>query len=441
MRSLPPRTVVVSAALVLLTTAPASAITGHWLRVADGSPVAPAPRMGHTLVMDPPRQRVLAFGGYGYSLPWYDLWALGTPPPRTWAPLYVPGTIPAGRLQAAMARDPVSGRFVLFGGKSLGNYFGDVWALDTQGNLATWTKLVSASGPGPRETVALTDSVRDRILIYGGLGSEAWYDELWSLQLAGDHAVWSQLPVEGERPGARVGYTVVLDPRWDRLVLYGGHHSVYLSDVWILPLSEWPYRWTRVYPAAGTGPGPRYGHVAGYDPEHERMIVFGGYNGAFLADAWVLDLSGEPRWEPVHVTGPSPAPRDFAAAVWDAPRGRMLVYGGNTDGGAFGDAWELVLGDEALASEPAAGALAFAGATPNPAHADVWLSFTLPAAGAARLRLFDLAGRVCADHAASFAAGPQRVCLAPRHALVPGLYLAELRAAGERRVARVMVTR
>ena len=43
----------------------------------------------------------------------------------------MPGVAPVGRMEAAFAREPESGRFVLFGGRSNTVYYGDLWTLST----------------------------------------------------------------------------------------------------------------------------------------------------------------------------------------------------------------------------------------------------------------------------------------------------------------------
>lgn len=96
--------------------------------------------------------------------------------------------------------------------------------------------------------------------------------------------------------------------------------------------------------------------------------------------------------------------------------------------------------------EAAAYALAFAPPAPNPARGRATIAFTLPAAGSARLALYDVAGRcvrVLADGEQS--AGEHRLELELRDAaggaLPAGLYLARLEAAGRTLVRRVVVER
>ena len=45
--------------------------------------------------------------------------------------------------------------------------------------------------------------------------------------------------------------------------------------------------WVSLAPA-GSPPSTRYGHTAIYDPARDRMVVFWGYGGGYLNDAWLL---------------------------------------------------------------------------------------------------------------------------------------------------------
>lgn len=100
-----------------------------------------------------------------------------------------------------------------------------------------------------------------------------------------------------------------------------------------------------------------------------------------------------------------------------------------------------VLGAAPGASPPG---LAFAAVAPDPVRARAAFAFELPAAGAVRLRVFDIAGRVVAEPLrGSRPAGPGRadwnlVGRAGRR-VSPGVYLAELSFAGRRAVRRFVV--
>ena len=57
-------------------------------------------------------------------------------------------------------------------------------------------------------------------------------------------------------------------------------------------------------------PKGREGHTAIYDPVRDRMVVFGGYDGASrYNDVWALTLSGSPAWSQLAPSGTPPSAR------------------------------------------------------------------------------------------------------------------------------------
>ena len=84
-----------------------------------------------------------------------------------------------------------------------------------------------------------------------------------------------------------------------------------------------------------------------WDDANSRLYIFHGHNqsspDALLGDAHVLRL-GERRWEPLEITGPSPAPRWRASAAYDPRTGTGWMFGGWVDFGGrvtFNDTWRF----------------------------------------------------------------------------------------------------
>lgn len=95
---------------------------------------------------------------------------------------------------------------------------------------------------------------------------------------------------------------------------------------------------------------PRYDHSAIYDTARQRMLVFGGTNGAgtFYNDVWELSLTGVPHWTQRATSGAPPSQRSAHSAVYDPVRDRMLVFFGlSPDGGLheLNEVWSLSLSD------------------------------------------------------------------------------------------------
>jgi hypothetical protein len=136
---------------------------------------------------------------------------------------------------------------------------------------------------------------------------------------------WSAL----DWPTDRYGHTAVLDPDRDRMIVFGGYDGAgypdqyyYATIVWILTLSD-PPSWTRFRPA-GSQPINRYTQSAIYDPPRDRMIVFGGFNSHPMNDLWQLSLTDAPAWSPLVATGAPPASRHRHTSVYDPVRDRMI---------------------------------------------------------------------------------------------------------------------
>ena len=88
-------------------------------------------------------------------------------------------------------------------------------------------------------------------------------------------------------------------------------------------------------------PSARYFHTAIYDPVRDRMVVFGGYDGALRNDVWALSLSGSPAWSALAPAGILPSARYLHTAFYDPVRDRMVVFGGRDGTSRKNDVWAL----------------------------------------------------------------------------------------------------
>src|SRR5262249_47843301 len=105
-----------------------------------------------------------------------------------------------------------------------------------------------------------------------------------------------------------------------------------------------------------TGPGPtaRFRNSGVYDAAHGRAVFYGGEHnnaGDFQSfdDAWALVFSAVPYWEPLEPSGKPPAARNGHVAIYDPEGQRMIVYGGSAGTDAnitrYTDLWALSLDD------------------------------------------------------------------------------------------------
>jgi len=302
------------------------------------------------------RDRVVVFGGDAPGV-LNDVWALSLGGTPAWTELAPSGIPPSARYLHGAIYDPVRDRMVVFGG--LGDSFsilGDVWTLSLTGTPA-WTPLTPAGTP-PSARYAhsmIYDPVRDRIVVFGGLGiiGGGYHNDVWALSLAGT-PTWTELTASGTLPFARYVHQALYDPVRDRMVVFGGLYydgieNRPLNDVWALSLAGAP-SWTEVTPN-GTPPSPRSSHTAVYDPLRDRMVTFGGEvsPGAYLNDVWALSLAGTPTWTALTPIGTPPNARYAHSTVYDSLRDRIIVYGGDDGSGTLDDVWTLGFGETSTA--------------------------------------------------------------------------------------------
>ncbi len=160
---------------------------------------------------------------------------------------------------------------------------------------------------------------------------------------------WSQ-----EGPVARFAHSTVFDPTTQQMVIFGGQQpdtSTNLNDVWLAATTLTPSA-TLTYSAVlptGTAPSPRFGHVATYDQNSNRMTLFGGGEGLpgpCAHDVWILDgangQTGTSTWLPMTPSGTAPNARVHHTGVYDPGSNTLTVFGGNDCGsGFFNDVWVL----------------------------------------------------------------------------------------------------
>ncbi len=414
------------------------------------SPSTRAPsRYSHPAVYDPNGHRMILFGGFSGSF-LNDLWALALTGNPRWSPLAALGTPPGVRHSHTATYDPLRNRILVIGGLGGGSNnptpLNDVWALTLTGT-PTWTKLTPAGTP-PASLVshnAVYDPVHDRIVIFRcGTFATSAPNEVWELSLAGSGA-WTQLAPSGPPPSIRSGQSAIYDPIRGRMILFAGYGPFLfpLSDLWELTLGDSP-AWNLLQ---GTSALYRSNQSAVYDPLGDRMIVFGGYNGATIAtnDLWALPLASNTNFIGLSPDGPPPSGRAYHSAVYDPGSNRMLVFGGINSSLADAEVWALQFsGTVSVPPATQRNDVRLAAAFPDPAVGEVTIGFALPAAGHASLRVYDVSGRLVRTLVdGMLPAGPQSVRWDRRAASGPpalaGLYFYELRTHGVRLARRIVL--
>jgi hypothetical protein len=227
--------------------------------------------------------------------------------------------------------------------------YGDLWRVELDGSQ-TWSAILPDSvAPSFAGQSMIIDTHDDRIVTFAGVDrGTATPGGLSQLPLSGVGG-WTSLQADGTPPMNRDLHTAIYDPVRSRMVIFGGRgYPSLFGDTWMLSLGA-PRRWERM-DSVTAGPPPRFGHSAIYDPIGDRMIIFGGtIGGACYGDLWQLSLGGiAPAWSPLPA-GSGPAPRAFAAMIYDSRRQRIILLGGRgEDGTPLNDMWILPLADGAV---------------------------------------------------------------------------------------------
>ena len=293
-------------------------------------PTEPSERWGATAVVDAKRNRMLLYGGRGAAT-LSSTWILEL----TGAPQWVLPTLtnPPGRYEHTAILDPIRNRMLMFGGftGSLGSERNDLWALSL-GDIPNWTQLTPdapAGLPPPRRGhTAIYDPIRDRMIVCGGNAQNVAKSDVWALSLA-RNGTWQPLSPTGAF-AARNSHSAIYDPVADRMIVFGGRNgNTFFADVRALSLGA-SSAWSDLAPT-GSPPTARYAHAAIYDPLRGRMVVVGGQDNVhveYLNDVWQLSLGATPAWTQLAPDEQAPEGRRNAAFAYDPNGDRMLVFGG-----------------------------------------------------------------------------------------------------------------
>jgi hypothetical protein len=246
-----------------------------------------------------------------------------------WSALKAGPAGPRWRNFASLAYDSGRRVLVLYGGlQSETRQFVDLWEWDG----VTWTQH-TGDGPGPRESAGMAyDAARGEVVLFGGAQSGRMMNDTW----AWDGEQWRQLADAG--PPARFPAGFAYDPAREHILLFGGHAVnqrgfTTFGDTWAWDGAAWQA-------LADTGPAPRDGARMVFDPQTQRMLLFGGAQVAesvkYLTGTWMWDGA---QWQEARVA--SPTGRVHPAMALDTARGRVVMAGGsNAPGVLLPDVWE-----------------------------------------------------------------------------------------------------
>ncbi len=150
---------------------------------------------------------------------------------------------------------------------------------------------------------------------------------------------YTLLTAEGPAPSPRVDGTIAYDSASQRVLLFGGDDGAAKNDLWAYSLAS--RSWQQLAPS-GAAPAPRFGHTVIFDPVRRRLVLFGGQARGFFSDVWAYDVAAN-SWTQLAQEQAGPSRRYGHSAIYDAPRNRMVISHGFTDAGRFDDTWAFDL--------------------------------------------------------------------------------------------------
>ncbi|MFN0105617.1 MAG: kelch repeat-containing protein [Bryobacteraceae bacterium] len=140
-------------------------------------------------------------------------------------------------------------------------------------------------------------------------------------------------------PSPRIDGTIAYDPGSRRIYLFGGQRAEALNDLWTYSFER--RQWEQV-DTPGERPSARFGHTLILDAPRNRLIVFGGQSSGFFSDVWAFGLGGG-GWRRLGADDAGPSRRYGHSAIYDAARERMVISHGFTNAGRFDDTWAFDL--------------------------------------------------------------------------------------------------
>jgi len=82
--------------------------------------------------------------------------------------------------------------------------------------------------------------------------------------------------------------------------------------------------WTEM--DADPHPSARYGHDMAYSGEENKILLFGGYDGAYDSETWLYDVSTD-TWSRA-LPSPAPSGRYFHKMTYDSGNNKVVLFGG-----------------------------------------------------------------------------------------------------------------
>ncbi len=152
-------------------------------------------------------------------------------------------------------------------------------------------------------------------------------------------------------PQARDHARIIIDSLNKRAILFGGSswqldNRLY-NDVWEISLVDSSCYYWKPLQVTGISPKERAAGLFIYDQPRQRAILFGGDTlwAYRVNDLWTLNLTkGVEFWQQLSPEGTPPTARTCCGAIFHPGRNSIILFGGEGDiTPVFNDVWELKL--------------------------------------------------------------------------------------------------
>lgn len=150
------------------------------------------------------------------------------------------------------------------------------------------------------------------------------------------NAGWRQLS-PATSPPARSHAAMAYDSQRQRVVLFGGWNGANFDDTWEFNGSNW------VQKTPANKPTARDSAAMAYHASSQKIVMFGGFDGSAqaLGDTWLWDGT---NWTQPVIATPSPSARYGAAVTYDSLTSSVVLFGGRYSassgtGTNYNDVW------------------------------------------------------------------------------------------------------
>jgi len=361
----------------------------------------PCMRTGAQMITDSLHQRIILFGGGNDRLPWgrffNDVWVLDLNT-RGWVPLNPSGTLPPPRFNHSVAYYHSRNKMILFGGVGETHY-NDVWTLDLTPGAETWTRILpSGTSPQPLSGATIViDYASNRLILFGGEDGRGAKNDVWELNI--QTLTWQQLNPTGSLPPPRFLHRAVYDPDQNKMIIFGGtNSSIFYGDIWSLDLTSGSENWQQLYPS-GNPPGERCGFFGDYAAPERMVIGFGWkYSGGFTYynDVWILHLNNL-TWERIYPTDSAVEGRRGPCGAYDPYNEQIIIFGGDQYSDYYlDDTYAMTLNPVFVQEQDGNSkrVLPYLKIDPNPFRIPCHINAFVPVPSKITLKIIDVSGRI-----------------------------------------------